>query len=102
MLEITANQQPVTLAPDTSISMKLLSPVFNELGNHSLDFESPAEGNEQVFDYPHRINKKSLPVKNLPMRLTHGSFAMEGLLSIMSATGHTYRHFIKTGIGGPG
>jgi hypothetical protein len=99
MLEITANQQPVTLAPDTSISMKLLSPVFNELGNHSLDFESPAEGNEQVFDYPHRINKKSLPVKNLPMRLTHGSFAMEGLLSIMSATGHTYRHFIKTGIG---
>lgn len=98
MLQIQVNHKTIVLYPDTAIIMNLLSPVFNDQGNHSLDFETPREGNEPVFEYPHRIAKKSLPVKDKPFRLSHGSYAIEGLLSTLSAKGSGYRHYIKTGI----
>lgn len=97
-LKVEVNNQLVVIDKALTIPFKLLSPLFNELGDHTLDFSFPKEGNELIFNNPHRLTSRRKPNNTYNMRITFDCFVIEGLFTLTDA-GTLYTGYMITGIG---
>ena len=88
MLQVFVNGTEIDINPNTSISVKLISPLFqySEVqGSYSLPFNLPATPkNNLIFGFPHKLSKLShLPIK-LPV-VIHADGVQNIVTGIISA-----------------
>ncbi len=75
MLQLFINNIEIDILPSTSINMKLINPMFQYdgiQGSYSMPFNLPATPkNNRIFDYPHKLTKKTHEAIKLPIEIAH-------------------------------
>ena len=97
-LKVTVDDKQVTLFADTSIPMRLLSPICNSEADHSLEFTVPREGNEHIFDYAHHVTRLQKAERDHYILVSFDCYSFEGTCAVTDASNDEYTLFIKTGL----
>lgn len=90
------------LYPDTAISIKFLSPLFNDTGTHSFPFTLPAtKQNLKILGFPHRIERyQSVKDIQYPLQIFAGGLLiLDGNLVITEADPLNIECYFKSGNG---
>lgn len=100
MLRIVVNNIDLDIQ-GVQISLRLLSPIFNDIGTHSYSFSlSATEKNKQVLGYPSRLSRKSLNNTEFSCSVFfEGVLIIEGKLSVSDSNHNIIECYLKAGNG---
>lgn len=91
----------VDLHPNTSITLNLKNPMFNDIGSHTLSFSIPAtNNNKKIFLFPERPEKYEGSTKEFDCEISFNNKKLSrGTINIQQADYKNFKAFIKIGDG---